>query len=76
MPSPQISHALLAPEPQKDLPLPMAAQILGAIWQVDTLIELADRVCDPIFRRSIEKTTTDAAVAYRSESVRRIETGT
>jgi hypothetical protein len=62
MPSPQLAHAFLAPESQKDLSLPLATLILGAVWQIETLIEIADRVCDPEFRRSIKKTTTDAAV--------------
>ncbi len=61
MPSLKIAHALMAPETQKALSLPMAALILGAVSQVEVLIELADRVCDPVFRRSI-KTTTDSAL--------------
>ena len=48
--SPQIANALLALETQKNLSLPIAALILGAVSQVETLIELADRVCDPVFR--------------------------
>ena len=49
MPSPEIVHALLAPETQKALSLPTAALILGALSQVENLIELAERVCDPVF---------------------------
>jgi hypothetical protein len=60
MSSLKIAHALLAPETQKALSLPMAALIVGVVSQVEALIELADRVCDPVFRRSI-KTTTDSA---------------
>jgi hypothetical protein len=56
--SPKIADALLALETQKTLSLPMAALILGAVSQVETLIELADRVCDPAFRQAI-KTMTD-----------------
>jgi len=52
MPSPEIVHALLAPETQKALSLPTAALILGALSQVENLIELAERVCDPVFHRS------------------------
>lgn len=52
MPSPEIVHALLAPETQKAVSLPTAALILGALSQVETLIELAERICDPVFRRS------------------------
>jgi hypothetical protein len=51
MPSPEIVHALLAPETQKALSLPTAALILGALSQVDNLIELAERVCNPVFHR-------------------------
>jgi hypothetical protein len=56
--SPKIADALLALETQKTLSLPTAALILGAVSQVETLIELADRVCDPVFRHPI-KTTID-----------------
>jgi hypothetical protein len=52
MPSPELVHALLAPETQKALSLPTAALILGALSQVESLIELAERVCNPIFHRS------------------------
>ena len=58
MPSPKIADALLALETQKTLSLPVTALILGAVSQVEALIELADRVCGPAFRRSI-KTTAD-----------------
>ena len=58
MPSPTIADALLALETQKSLSLPMAALILGVVSQVEGLIDLADRVCDPIFRTQI-KTTAD-----------------
>ena len=49
MPSLKIADALLGLETQKALSLPMAALILGAVSQVESLIELADRVCDPVF---------------------------
>jgi hypothetical protein len=51
MTSLKIADALLAPETRKVLSLPIAALILGVVSQVETLIELADRVCDPAFRR-------------------------
>ena len=57
--SPEIPRALLSPETQKALSLPTAALILGALSQVENLIELAERVCDPIVRRSI--ITTESA---------------
>lgn len=60
MPSLKIADALLALETQKALSLPAAALILGAVSQVEALIELADRVCSPVFRHSI-KTTADCS---------------
>jgi hypothetical protein len=58
MPSPKIMEVLLALETQKAISLPVAASILGAVSQVEALIELADRVCDPVLRHPT-KTTTD-----------------
>jgi len=58
MPSPKIVDALLALESQNALSRPMAALILGAVSQVEALIELADRVTAPVFRHPI-KTTPD-----------------
>lgn len=58
MPSPKIVDTLLALETQNALSRPMTALILGAVSQVEALIELADRVCDPVFRHPI-KTTPD-----------------
>ena len=57
MPSPKIVDTLLALETQKALTRPMAALILGAVSQVEALIELADRVCDPVFRQAVKPTT-------------------
>jgi len=68
MPSPKIVDALLALETQKALSRPMAALILGAVSQVEALIELADRVCDPVFRHAI-KTTTDCGSLSGSQNV-------
>jgi hypothetical protein len=56
MPSPKTIDALLAPKAQKTLTLPVAALILGAVSQVDSLIELADRVCDTEFRQRTRTT--------------------
>lgn len=56
MPSPNIADALLALETQKSVSLPMAALILGAVSQVEALVELADRVCNPVFRHPINTT--------------------
>ena len=57
MPTPQITDALLALETQKTLSLPVATLILGAVSQVEALIELTNRVCDPLLRHHISPTT-------------------
>jgi hypothetical protein len=49
MPSPKLTDAFLARETQQALPRPLAVLILGAVSQVETLMELADRVCDRNF---------------------------
>jgi hypothetical protein len=59
-PSLKIVHAFLDPETRQALPLPLVALITGALSQVETTIELTNRVCDSVFYRS-SKTTTDAA---------------
>jgi hypothetical protein len=56
----EIARALLSTETQQNLSLPTAILIFGALSQVESLIELAERVCDPVFRRST--TMTDSAV--------------
>ena len=48
----EIPRALLSTETQKALSLSTAALILRALSQVENLIELAERVCDPVVRRS------------------------
>jgi hypothetical protein len=60
-PSLKMVHAFLDPETRKALPLPLVALITGALSQVETTIELTNRVCDSVFHRSI-KTTTDSAI--------------
>jgi hypothetical protein len=47
-----IPRALLSTETQKALSLSTAALILGALSQVENLIELAERVYDPAVRDS------------------------
>lgn len=49
MPSLKMAQLLLEPETQKALSLPVAALILGAVAQVDTLMEIVDRVCNPVY---------------------------
>jgi hypothetical protein len=56
-PSLKVVHAFLNPQTRKVLSLPLAALIVGAVSQVETTIELANRVCDSVFRRSIRPTT-------------------
>jgi len=54
VPSLKIAQALLSPETQRALSLPTAALILGAVSQVDTVMEIVDRVCDPLFRSAVK----------------------
>jgi hypothetical protein len=63
-PSLKIVHAFLDPETRKALPLPLVALITGALSQVETTIELTNRVCDSVFHRSI-KTTTNSAIGQQ-----------
>lgn len=56
MPSPKLADALLALETQRALSLPVPTLILGAVAQVESLIELAGRVCDPVFRQASRTT--------------------
>jgi hypothetical protein len=63
-PSLKIVHAFLDSETPKALPLPLVALITGALSQVETTIELTNRVCDSVFHRSI-KTTTNSAIGQR-----------
>jgi hypothetical protein len=60
-PSLKTVHAFLDPEIRTALPLPLVAWITGALSQVETTIELTNRVCDSVFLGSI-KTTTDSAI--------------
>jgi hypothetical protein len=60
-PSLKIVHVFLDPETRIALSLPLAALITGALSQVETTIELTNRVCDSVFHSSI-KTMTDSAI--------------
>lgn len=51
MPSLEITQSLLAPETQRALTLPMAALILSAVSQVETVMEVVDRVCNTWLRQ-------------------------
>jgi hypothetical protein len=50
-PSLKVMQALLDPEARNALSLPLAVLITGALSQVETTIELTNRVCDSVFRR-------------------------
>jgi len=53
-PSLNVAQALLHPETRKALSLPLATLFAGALWQVETTIEIANRVCDAVFHRSMD----------------------
>jgi hypothetical protein len=48
-PSLKMVHAFLDPETRKALSFPLAVLITGALSQVETTIELTNRVCDSYF---------------------------
>jgi hypothetical protein len=60
-PSLKVVHALLDPETREALSLPLAVLVTGALSQVETTIELTNRVCDSVFRRSV-KTANDSGI--------------
>jgi hypothetical protein len=60
-PSLKVVQALLDPEARNALSLPLAVLITGALSQVETTIELTNRVCDSVFRRS-NKSATDSGL--------------
>jgi len=47
----KIVHAFLDPEKCIALPIPLAAVFTGASSQVETTIELTNRVCDSVLHR-------------------------
>jgi hypothetical protein len=49
MPSLKMAQLLLEPETQRALSLPTAALILGAVSQVERLMDIVDRVCNPVY---------------------------
>ena len=55
-PSLKLIDALLNPETRKVLSFPLTVLITGAFSQVETTIELANRVCDSVFQRSLKTT--------------------
>jgi hypothetical protein len=56
-PSLKAVHAFLDLGTRKALSLPLAMLITGALSQVETTIELANRVCDSVFQRPLKTTT-------------------
>jgi hypothetical protein len=56
----EIARALLSTETQQNLSLPTAVLIMGTLSQVENLIEIAERVCDPVF--AAPPWMTDAAI--------------
>jgi hypothetical protein len=48
-PSLKVVHAFLDPDIPKALSLPLAALITSALSQVESTIELTNRVCDSVF---------------------------
>jgi hypothetical protein len=61
MSSLEIAQALLTPETQKAFSLPMTALILGAVSQVETVMEIVDRVCDPLFGGAVKAASSTVA---------------
>jgi hypothetical protein len=51
-PSLKIMRVFLDPDARNALSLPLVALITGALSQVETTIELTNRVCDSVFNRS------------------------
>jgi hypothetical protein len=67
MPSLETVQVLLAPE-TKALSLPAIALIVGVVSQVEIVMEIVDRVCDPLFRGTAE-TERRAGHACCSENI-------
>ena len=57
-PSLKVVHAFLDPETRKALSLPLAALLTCGVSPLETTIELANRVCDSVFRRSVQSPLT------------------
>jgi hypothetical protein len=64
-PSLKVIHALLNPEMRKALSLPLTALITDVLSEVETTIELTNRVCDSVFH-GVNQTNTPSAFASRS----------
>jgi hypothetical protein len=66
-PSLKVVHAFLNPETRKALSLPLAALITDAFSQVETTIELANRVCDSVFRRSNQADDSSRGIQAKTQ---------
>ena len=66
MPSLKVAQALLTPETQNVLSLPTAVLILGAVSQAETVMEIVDRVCDPLFRSAGKAVSPASASACQN----------
>jgi hypothetical protein len=55
-----VIHAFLNPETRKALSFPLTALIVGALSQVETTIELTNRVCDSVFHSQNKAGSGDA----------------
>jgi hypothetical protein len=60
-PSPKMVHEFLDAETRNALSLPLAALITGALSQVESTIELTNRVYDSVFHGPLK--TMDSAIA-------------
>jgi hypothetical protein len=61
-PSLKMVHAFLDPETRTTLSLTFAALITGALSQVETTIELTNRVCDSYFSGQTSRRLTRSSV--------------
>lgn len=61
-PSLNVVHTFLNPETRKALSLPLALLITGALSQVESTIELANRVCDSVSLWSMRPRTPGTAL--------------
>jgi hypothetical protein len=63
MPSLETAQVLLAPE-TKALSLPAIALIVGVLSQVEIVMEIVDRVFDPLLRSGAETASQAVASSY------------
>jgi hypothetical protein len=66
-PSPKMIRAFLDPDTRQVVSLSMAAMITGALSQVESIVELTNRVCDSV----LDHSTRMANSAISSSPTRR-----